>query len=207
MKKFTFKEALRLNIDELVNLKRNELEAVYAKLQKTTSSRVATYRRNASMNAAAIRKVKNLRKSPRGFRNKRELARAVFQMQLFLGGDESTYAKHQERMKEFRKLMEDRTGIKFRTAREYEKYREVVDSIMEAHPEMKGAYKDIQELYKEVTRLGVDMREPTFRKNTQFWLDHLDDLKTANPVGKRMTPSRLLKDLNLPEIPDEDQED
>ena len=189
--KITVKEALRLNIDDMLNMKRKDLEAAYSKLRKTTASRVQTYYRNAAGRAQAIKKVKNLRTSPAGFKNKREIARAMFQMQLFLGGDESTYAEHERKMKEFRDLMSDRTGITFKT---------------EAHPEMSAAYAEIVELYKEVTRLGGDMAELTFRDNINYWLKNKDTLKNA-PAGRgRRTASRLMKDLKLPKIR-EDKED
>lgn len=213
--KRTLKQSLRLDLDDLLKMNVKELRDVYRQLGKVTRSRVATFERHGAEKARPIKRVKDLPKSPGGFK-KRELARKIFEQQLFLSGDESTFAKYRKKKQEFRKMMERKTGMKFRTVADYEKYRKFMDDIEERWKSLPFWYLMAKRLYTQIERVGFDVKNDTFSKNFMYWSDQIEKLESITDAqvkkfrrkkkADRTDVKALLKEFGLPPIPEDSNE-
>lgn len=205
--KRTLKDSLRLNLDDLLKMKRTDLESVYRQLNAVTQRRIATFKKHGAIDASAIKNVKGLPKSPRRF-NKREMAREIFNQQLFLQGDTSSYAAYKRQEREFRKLMELRTGLTFRSAKQARGYAEFMKDIAARYPETTKEYYGIaRRLYQQVQRLNLNSNLKTFKNNFEYWAEQVEKLEAVPDSeirkGKKYTSlSSLAEQLDLPKIRD-----
>ena len=203
------KSALRLNLDEMLKMKRKDLEDVWRTIDRTVSSRAATFARHNATHALP----KNIQKrpgSPRSFRNKRELIRSIADEQLFLFGERSTYAKYKDESKRLRDLIYSRTGLDLKSSKQLARYGKFMNEIKKRFPDlMKKGSEPAVRVYKAITRLGMNASAKTFLNNFEYWLDNLETLENVpdsdiirDHKGAYASVSSYMEKLNLPPIRD-----
>lgn len=203
------KSALRLNLDEMLKMKRKDLEDVWRTVNKTVSGRVSTFQKHDAMNALP----KNIQKrprSPRSFKNKRELIRSIADQQIFLFGERSSYTKYKEEEKRLRDLLKVRMGLDLKSGKQLARYGRFMNDVKKRFPDlMKKGSEPAVRLYKAVTRLGMNASLKTFTTNFDYWLDHLEDLENVpeseiirDHKGAYASVSSYMDSLGLPPIRD-----
>lgn len=203
------KSALRLNLDEMLKMKRKDLEDVWRTVNKTVSGRVATFERHNATHALP----KNIQKrpgSPRSFRNKRELIRSIADQQLFLFGERSTYAKYKDESRRMRDLLKTRLGLDLKSSKQLARYGKFMNEIKKRYPDMMKISSDIAvRVFKAVTRLGMNTSLKTFTDNFEYWANNIETLENVpeseiirDHKGAYASVSSYMDALNLPSIKD-----
>lgn len=206
----TLKQALRLDLDDLLKMNVKELGDIYRQLGTETRKRVAVFEKHGAGNAQAIKRVKNLPKSPRNFK-KRELARRIFDQQLFLSGDASSYAKYRREIKDFRERMSRKFGFDFKSMKQFEQFKDFADDVLRRFKNLTNYYQ-IARMYTQAVRVGVDIKRKTFTSNFLYWADQMEKLKDVpdsrirelprNAKGK-ISVNKLMEEFGLPKIPED----
>lgn len=212
MAKRSLKEMLRLDLDDLLRMNMKELQSIYRDLGKVTEKRVATFEKHGAGSAQAIRKVRIQPKSPRRFR-KRELAREIFNKQLFLSGDESSYSKYKKEQKKLREELERKTGLRIRTMKQFEKYKKFMNEIKDRFSSLPDWYAAAKRVYASLQRIGVDASRKTFTSNFEYWLEQTEKLEKVPDAqiakmkkNGKVSVKALMQDLGLPPIPEDSDE-
>ena len=207
----SLKQALRLDLDDLLRMNMKELGEVYRQLGAETRKRVAVFEKHGAGSAQAIRRVKDLPKSPRRYR-KRELARKIFDQQLFLSGDDSSYSKYKKNLKEFRKYQELKTGIRYRTMKQFERYSAFIKDVAERWSSLPNWYEYARRLFAQSMNVGFDIRRKTFLENFDYWAEHvakMEQMTERDPAltkQKKVSVKKLMDMFDLPPIPEDGDE-
>lgn len=195
-RKVTLKEALRLNIDDMLKLKRKDLAEAYEKVRATVQRR-----------PTAPKKLRQQMKAASSFRNKREMSRALFRAQLFLASPEATVKGKKERLREVREMMERKTGIRFRSMKDVERFKEYMDDVAKMFPDKyKLYYTKLVELYRTMTEQHISMEQSTFLFNFEYWIENIDTIRakfermSAKDRRRINTPEKVVRDLDLPSV-------
>ena len=209
MAKTSLKQALRLNLDEMLKMKRTELEDVYRTIHPTVSRRVSTFKKHGAEKVIS-KTVQKLKGSPRSYKNKRELTRAIADMQLFMFGERSSYTKYQGELSRVRELLFKRYGLELKSKAQLEKYGNFMNDIKKRFPDlMKKGSEEAVKLYKALDRLGINQSLKTFYQNYDYWLEQIDILENVPQKeiikarkGSYSSLSKYMDSLNLESIKD-----
>ena len=184
----------RAQIDEL---SREDLSSTWSYMRRILKSRFKTFAKHGLENAIPKRfrgGVPTVRQLGSEENLASEIARAVG----YTAGAASTAAGYEEAMQERYQDLEDRLGVPM-NAKQFAQYKSFMD---EMSARMKETWKHVsaeaEEMYIQSRRLGIGIDQ--FKKNFDYWAEHIQELSKAKPKKGRKTPSAYIRDLNLEKI-------
>ncbi len=208
------KDLLTKSTYEVVKAARaGESRDIFRALKNSLDSRIRTYTK-----AGAKDKLPKAIKNITGVRGKSEEAiiKDIRSMMTFMSDTErGTYKQYRKTIDERKSAMED--YINRMREREMDVDEEFSFEDDEDYSAFGNFMGDMQsrygsgEMWKEVSgesaalfaegkRLGLDPNQ--FLRNYDYWVDHLKDLESADPIqtGRKLYPSDYARKLNLPKI-------
>ncbi len=191
------KEIQQMSQAEIKGLPRETLSETWSYMRRILKSRFKTFRKQGLENAIPKRFRSGV-PTVKQIGSEEELARQIGMAAGYTAGAASTAAGYQEAMSERYADLADRLGISM-NAKQYAEYKAFMDEMA---ARMKETWKHVsaeaEEMYIQSRRLGIGIDQ--FKKNFDYWSEHIQDLSRATPKKGRKTPSAYIKDLNLEKI-------
>lgn len=184
----------RAQIDEL---SKEELSSTWSYMRRILKSRFKTFIKQG-LESAIPKRFRGGVPTVRQLGSAEELAKQIGMAAGYTAGAASTAAGYAEAMQERYQDLEDRLGVPM-NAKQFAQYKSFMD---EMSARMKETWKHVsaeaEEMYIQSRRLGIGIDQ--FKKNFDYWAEHIQELSKAKPKKGRKTPSAYIKDLNLEKI-------
>ena len=184
----------RAQIDEL---SKEELSSTWSYMRRILKSRFKTFAKHG-LESAIPKRFRAGVPTVRQLGSAEELAKQIGMAAGYTAGAASTAAGYAEAMQERYQDLEDRLGVPM-NAKQFAQYKSFMD---EMSARMKETWKHVsaeaEEMYIQSRRLGIGIDQ--FKKNFDYWAEHIQELSKAKPKKGRKTPSAYIKDLNLEKI-------
>ena len=176
---------------------------IFRALKNSLDSRIRTFAKHGFIDAVPDR-ILNVG----GVKGKsdKEIMQGIRDMADFMRNEErGTYSKWRDTIDERMEHMEDVIGddFQFDSDEEYEEMGRFMGEMQERFGggEMWKKYSgDAAQLFGESKRLGLDPKQ--FLRNYDYWSEHVDDLKRADPIksGRKLYPSDYARKLGLDKV-------
>ena len=186
---------------QLGKLSSTKLTSAYNQLKRAVSKRVGVYKKHGRMDVIpkGLHKIENV-----GDLDASEKISKIGEMSNFLLSGKSTYTKFMESEREELENIEEDLDIKFKSFEEFNDYKRFLKDMYQR--DKKGwkasseQYEDAIDLWLESRRLNLKASQ--FLRNKDYWMEHLDELKTAKPIkrGSKLYPSDYARKLKLPKV-------
>lgn len=188
---------------DISGLSGKELRSAYKSTAAAIRGRSSAFRKAGAESGLPQRYRKGVQ-SISSFESESEMRRAVAENLGYLRGKVSTYSGYQETLNERAAQMSAKLGIDFTSNADYKQFGDFMGEMQTRLKSMwKPASDFVVELYRESKRLNINPMQ--LMKNYEYWRDHLNDLKEADPIGGRsreLRPSDYIKAAKLEKISD-----
>ena len=191
------KEIQSKSLAEIRGMSEAELSSTWSYMRRILKSRFRTFAKQGLENAIP-RRFRSGVPTVRQLGSAEELAKQIGMAAGYTAGTASTAKGYAEAMEERFQDLSDRLGVPM-NAKQFAQYKSFMD---EMSARMKETWKHVsaeaEEMYIQSRRLGIGIDQ--FKKNFDYWAEHIQELSKAKPKKGRKTPSAYIKDLNLEKI-------
>ena len=195
------KDIIRMEPEALNQLSKSELRDAYRKVRDVLRHRKSAFEEKGLQRAIPERYRSGI-KGLRDLKTPGDLRQAIKKAQDWMLKGGSTVSGY-ERLEPSRmaKISKD-TGIEFNSQEQVNKFDRFMREIRDRYKEMK--YKpsdDAIDLFEQAQRLKIN--ENQLLKNFEYWADHIDDLRDAEPINTKaqsVSPGRYRAALGLETI-------
>lgn len=201
MAKQKTKSIISMDPADLSSLSGSDLRQAYRQVWDVARHRVSAFK-SKGLTQAIPGKYKQGVPGLRDLKTESNIRQALREAAAWMRGTTSTVSGY-ERAEPSRleKLRHD-TGIDFQSQEEINRFDRFMKEVRERYKEMK--YKpsdDAIDLFEQAQRLNIN--ENQLLKNFDYWADHIDDLREAEPINTRadsVSPGRYRAALGLETI-------
>ena len=193
-------DLLEMSARQINALEGAELRRAYKSVSASLRLRRAAFEKAGKITGMPAKYRSGIRKAG-SFETSSEMRDYMNQALGYMRGRRSTLKGYEKSESEQREAVERASGRKFKTKEEYEHWGKFMG---EMQTRLGASWKAISnlawELHDEAWRLNLDPEQ--LMKNFEYWADHLEDLKEAEPLkrGRDLRPSDYLKKLKLEKI-------
>lgn len=199
--KYKTKQLISMDPDRLNQLSGSELRQAFRQVRD-----VLRHRRTAFQAKGLTQAVPGRYKSGipglRDLKSETDIRQALREATAWMRGTTSTVSGYERAVpSRIEKLRHD-TGIDFQNQEQINKFDRFMKEVRDRYKEMK--YKpsdDALDLFEQAQRLKIN--ENQLLKNFEYWADHIDDLREAEPISSKadsISPGRYRAALGLETI-------
>ena len=194
------KDLLQMSASQISALEGAELRRAYKSTSASLRMRRQAFVKHGKLSGMPEVYRGGIRKAA-SFESEAEMREYMMDALRYINKGKSTIAGYNKSLQDRMEHVENITGHKFGSQSEYSRWGEFMGEMQER---LKASWKAISdvawELYDEAKRLNLDPDQ--LMKNFEYWADHLEDLKEAEPLkrSRALRPSDYLKSLKLEKI-------
>lgn len=194
------KDLLEMSASQLSALEGAELRRAFKSVSASLRMRRQAFVKHGSLSGMPEKYRGGIRKAG-SFDTEAEMRAYMRQGLAYMRGKVSTYKGYEESRQKRKEHLEKITGHTFSSMAEYNRWGNFMGEMQER---LKASWKAVSnlawELYDEADRLNLEPEQ--LMKNFEYWADHLEDLKEAEPLkrNRNLRPSDYLKALKLENI-------
>ena len=193
-------DLLEMSARQINALEGAELRRAYKSVSASLRLRRAAFEKAGKITGMPAKYRAGIRKAG-SFETSSEMRDYMNQALGYMRGRRSTLKGYEKSESEQREAVERATKRKFKSQEDYELWGEFMGEMQtRLGASWKAISKLAWELFDEAERLNLDPEQ--LMKNFEYWADHLEDLKEAEPLkrGRDLRPSDYLKKLKLEKI-------
>lgn len=194
------KDLMELSARQVNALDGAELRRAFKSVSMSLRNRRAAFEKAGKLSAMPARYRQGIRKAG-SFETPAEMREYIANSLGWMRGKVSTYKGYEEVERSQREQVEKTTGRKFESQEEYNRWGNFMGEMQtRLGASWKAISKLAWEMFDEAKRLNLDPEQ--LMKNFEYWAEHLEDLKDAEPLkrGRELRPSDYLKKLKLEKI-------
>lgn len=195
------KDLIQIPAAQLEGFSKGELKDMYAQIRDVLRHRKTAFEAAGQRTGIPARYRQNVPRV-RDLKSESELRSAIREASAWMRGKTSTVSGYEAALPDRLDKINQDTGLNLQSQEDVNRFSKFMGEVRERYKEMK--YKpsdDAIDLFEQAMRLNMD--ENMLLKNFDYWADHIEDLREAEPINSRadsISPGRYRAALGLETI-------